>query len=69
MLYEVITVNDYEWWYFKSFNIPKNMEGKQIRIQFDGVDYGCDVYLNGTFLGSHEGMFSHFSFDITKLVV
>ncbi|KAA3660079.1 MAG: beta-galactosidase [Calditrichaeota bacterium] len=61
-------VNEYEWWYFRQFDVPKNMEGKQIRVLFEGVDYACDVYLNGTFLGSHAGMFSHFSFDISKLV-
>lgn len=61
-------VNNYEWWYFRNFDVPKNMVGKQLRIEFDGVDYACDVYLNGTYLGSHSGMFSHFSFDITKLV-
>lgn len=60
-------VMDYEWWYFKKFDVPKNMEGKQLRILFEGVDYACDVYFNGEYLGTHEGMFSHFSFDITKL--
>ena len=60
-------VMDYEWWYFLNFDIPKEMEGKQLRVKFEGVDYGCDVYCNGEYLGSHEGMFSHFDFDITKL--
>ena len=60
-------VMDYEWWYFLNFDIPKNMEDKEIRLLFEGVDYACDVYLNGELLGSHEGMLSHFDFDITKL--
>ncbi|MFI3320357.1 MAG: sugar-binding domain-containing protein [Rikenellaceae bacterium] len=60
-------VNDYEWWYFNSFNLPKNMENKELALRFDGVDYACEVYLNGEYLGSHEGMFDHFTFDITKL--
>ena len=61
-------VMDYEWWYFRNFDIPKDMEGKSYHLTFEGVDYGCDVYLNGQYLGSHEGMLSHFSFDISKLV-
>jgi beta-mannosidase len=61
-------VMDYEWWYFKEFDLPKKMEGKQIRVLFEGVDYACDVYLNGEYLGNHEGMFSHFSFDISNLI-
>ncbi len=61
-------VMDYEWWYFRNFDIPKEMEGQQIHLYFEGVDYACDVYVNGELLGSHEGMFSHFSFNITDLV-
>lgn len=61
-------VMDYEWWYFRNFDVPKNMVGKEIFLQFDGVDYACDVYLNGTFLGTHEGMMSGFDFNITKLI-
>lgn len=61
-------VNEYEWWYMRHFNIPSAMQGKQIEVTFDGVDYACDVFLNGTLLGSHEGMFTPFSFNITGLV-
>jgi beta-mannosidase len=57
-----------EWWYVKRFNIPEEMRGKVIRVVFEGVDYACDVWLNGTHLGRHEGMFSQFAFDITDVV-
>ncbi|KAA3658247.1 MAG: beta-galactosidase [Calditrichaeota bacterium] len=61
-------VNEYEWWYLRVFNAPLEMKGKRIELTFDGVDYACDVFLNGELLGSHEGMFTAFSFDITDLV-
>lgn len=61
-------VNDYEWWYMRIFNVPMNMKGKKIELTFDGVDYGCDVFLNGELLGSHEGMFTPFTFEVTDLV-
>ncbi len=61
-------VNDYEWWYFRPFDLPKVMEDKQVRVEFDGVDVECEVYLNGEYLGRHIGMFDRFSFDITKLL-
>ncbi|MDV7185912.1 beta-galactosidase [Lutibacter sp. TH_r2] len=61
-------VNEYEWWYLRIFNVPKEMKGKKIDLTFDGVDYACDVFLNGKMLGSHEGMFTDFSFDVTDLV-
>ena len=30
------------------------------RLGFLGVDHFADVWLNGYFLGSHEGFFNHF---------
>jgi beta-mannosidase len=61
-------VNEYEWWYLRVFNVPEEMKGKKIDLTFDGVDYACDVFLNGEMLGSHEGMFTDFSFDVSDLV-
>jgi len=61
-------VAEYEFWYCHRFEVPAEMKGKKIRIIFDGVDYSCDVWLNGTHLGHHEGMFSAFEFDVTDVV-
>ncbi|MEM9237307.1 MAG: glycoside hydrolase family 2 TIM barrel-domain containing protein, partial [Verrucomicrobiota bacterium] len=33
---------------------------------FKGVDYQTHVFLNGSFLGSHEGFFAPFEFEFTK---
>ncbi|MBD1390140.1 glycoside hydrolase family 2 [Neiella sp. HB171785] len=61
-------VQDYEWWYTRRFSVEPSMKGKTIRLVFEGVDYSCEVWLNGHLLGSHEGMFSEFEFDISDLV-
>lgn len=61
-------VPENEWWYKRQFDVPKEMEGKRIQLVFDGVDFGCDVWLNGEFLGTHEGMFSQFKFDVSNTV-
>jgi len=61
-------VPENEWWYKRQFDVPKEMEGKRIQLVFDGVDFGCDVYLNGELLGTHEGMFSQFKFDVSKTI-
>ncbi len=61
-------VAEYEWWYCRRFGVDEDMKGKRVYLEFEGVDYSCEVWLNGTYLGSHEGMFSDFKFDITDCV-
>ncbi|MEM6964656.1 MAG: sugar-binding domain-containing protein [Bacteroidota bacterium] len=61
-------VPENEWWYKRQFDVPKEMIGKRIQLVFAGVDFGCDVWLNGELLGTHEGMFSKFKFDVSKII-
>ncbi|MDO6425008.1 glycoside hydrolase family 2, partial [Saccharophagus degradans] len=51
-------------WYSYQFNVTQDLGDNLARLDFDGVDYTCDVWLNSEYLGSHEGAFSPFSFDI-----
>jgi hypothetical protein len=44
----------------------KQIEGKACWIRFNGVDYKGHVFVNGNYLGSHEGFFAPFEFDFTK---
>ncbi|MGQ1784768.1 beta-mannosidase [Saccharicrinis sp. GN24d3] len=61
-------VQQYEWWYAYQFNVTEDITNQVVRIVFEGVDYSCDVYLNGTHLGSHTGAFSSFSFDVNDVL-
>lgn len=61
-------VMEYEWWYRTYFAIPQRLPGQHFRVVFDGVDYSCDVWVNGHYLGKHEGMGSQFAFDITDII-
>jgi beta-mannosidase len=38
-------------------------------LRFGGVYYSARVWLNGVYLGGHEGYFSPFEFDVTGIVV
>jgi beta-mannosidase len=62
---EIVDINKKEWWYLRSFPPPKVGPGRQARLVFDGVDYFADVWLNGEKLGSHEGAYTRFWFDVT----
>lgn len=51
-------------WYQKRFKIfPTN---KRIILHFGAVDYQAKVWINGQYLGEHEGGHTPFSFDISK---
>jgi len=55
-------------WFETTLRVPDNFKGKKIFLRFEGVDYYADVWLNGQFIGSHEGMFNPFEFDVTDTV-
>lgn len=38
---------------------------KRAVLYFQCVDYIAEIYLNGNYVGSHEGFFAPFSFDVT----
>ena len=54
--------------YEKTFMIPKDFNKEKILLHFGAVDQIATVWLNGEKLGSHEGGYLPFSFDITKVV-
>ena len=54
-------------WYKKSFDYTLK-ENKRLFVYFGAVNYKADVYLNGTKLGTHEGGFTPFNFEITSVV-
>ncbi len=59
------------WWYLKRFSIPKLENGQRARLEFDGISYSANVWLNGTQIASKEemkGPFRLFSFDVTELL-
>lgn len=54
-------------WYFRRFSLQKAPEGKHAWLCFQAVDYSCFVWLNGKYLGRHDGGYLPFRFDVTGL--
>jgi beta-glucuronidase len=54
-------------WYKKSFDYERK-PNTRLFVYFGAANYLADVYLNGEKLGQHEGGFTPFNFEITKLV-
>lgn len=53
-------------WYKNTIELDKSVSKDQVLLHFGAVDWQCDVYVNGNKVGSHEGGFDPFYFDITK---
>jgi beta-galactosidase/beta-glucuronidase len=52
-------------WYERSFMVPAIFKNNNVLLHFGAVDWLCDVYVNGKKIGSHQGGYDPFSFDIT----
>ena len=54
-----------DWYLRRRFVIPESWRDSVIRLRFDGMDYLGMVWLDGEYLGGHEGSFGGPTFDIT----
>lgn len=52
-------------WYKRTFVIPKDWKRKDILLHFGAVDYQSEVFINGKSVGTHQGGYDPFSFNIT----
>jgi beta-galactosidase len=55
-------------WYRRHFRTPRSPKGARYFLQFDGVGTIAQVWLNGHYLGKHEGAFARFRFDATDAI-
>jgi hypothetical protein len=60
----------YTYWFVKDFTEKAPQNNEQVWLQFRGVNYSCDVFLNGKQLNTtrHYGMFLRQSYNITRLL-
>jgi hypothetical protein len=57
-----------DWWYRNVFVVPPAYTGKNIWLNFDGINYEAEVWVNGKSVGTICGAFIRGIFDITSLV-
>jgi len=55
-------------WYERKFDVPSSFKGQRIFLNFEGIDYISEVWVNGAYLGFHEGMFDPFTYEVTDYV-
>ncbi len=63
---DFFTRNDF--WYRSSFDLPRSFTGKRVWLNFNGINWKADVYLNGGAVGHIDGVFMRSRFEVTSLV-
>ncbi len=56
-------------WYRKAFDTPADWQNQTVTLKFGAANYIADVWLNGHYLGYHEGGSTPFAFDVTDALV
>ena len=57
-----------DWWYRIAFTSPDEAANKLAWLQFDGINYKAEVWLNGTSIGNLNGAFVRGNFEVSKLL-
>lgn len=52
-------------WYRRSFTVPAGWAGQRVMLNFGGVDWSMQAWVNGVPVGAHKGGFDAFSLDVT----
>lgn len=56
------------YWYREEVRVPKSYRGRRVWLNFDGINFSADVWVNGVEMGAIKGAFIRGSFDITDEV-
>jgi hypothetical protein len=52
-------------WYHRKFSVPDSWRGQRVRLHFGAVNWQSQVWVNGEFIGQHQGGYDAFTFDVT----
>lgn len=56
------------YWYRTTVTVPKAYKGHHVWLNFEGINYSAEVWVNGTKVGTTKGAFIRGIFDVTALV-
>ena len=61
------SLNKQDYWYRTQFLLPAAFKGRELWLDFKGINYYAEVWLNGHYLGHITGAFIRGKFDVTQL--
>lgn len=56
-------------WYRNEFELPRRFKKERLFLNFDGINWKANIFLNGQKLGRMEGAFIRGQYDVTDLIV
>jgi hypothetical protein len=54
--------------YRRTFDVPASWDDADVWLRFGAVSYYAEVFVNGAPVGTHEGLWTQFEFDVTHTV-
>lgn len=57
-----------DFWYRDTFSLPESFRGRTLILDFNGINWKADIFLNGQFVGRIDGAFNRGRFDVTDMV-
>jgi len=61
------SLNKQDYWYRTEFTVPAAFAGRELWLQFKGINYYAEVWLNGQYLGHITGAFTRGEFQVGGL--
>jgi hypothetical protein len=55
-------------WYHRRLDVPADWDPGRIVLRFGAVMYACEVFVDGTLAGGHEGGYTPFTIEVSTLV-
>ena len=56
------------YWYRTTMTVPKSYAGRHVWLNFDGINFAAEVWVNGASVGNIRGAFIRGNFDVTSHV-
>jgi hypothetical protein len=57
-----------DFWYRNEFEVPSSFKGERMFLNFDGINWKADIFVNGKQTGRIDGAFIRGKFDVTDLI-
>ena len=62
------SLNKQDYWFRTEFTVPAEFAGRQLSLQFNGINYYAEIWLNGQYLGHITGAFIRGQFNVTRYI-